>query len=112
MRPMKSFQALSKWLLRIAVVVIVYVRFFDIITTFSFNSFSYFVALAIAVFAVLLFIGGFTKASKLTVLSSLFLVLLCLLQLFAVYGFGVDSVLQVIPLLAIGIHFMARGNLS
>lgn len=110
MRPVKSMVPLAKWLLRIAVAAIVYLKYFDLAMVFSFKNLGCFVALAMVILAVLLIIGGFMKTAKLTVVSGLIIWIVCLVQLFGVESFTLNNLLGIFPTAAIGFYFMARGN--
>ncbi len=109
MNPIKSFIPVSAWLLRIFVLILVYQKYFDTFITFSFKGLYYYLTLAMVLFAVILFVGGFIKKHHLSIVSGFFV--------FAISGFfmfwpsiGVDKALMHLPLLILGFNFIARGN--
>ncbi|MBN2485803.1 MAG: hypothetical protein JXB34_07490 [Bacteroidales bacterium] len=110
MKPLKSLQPLSKWLLRLAVAVIVYKSFLDYALTFEFKGLLYFLALLIVLLTVLLFIGAFLKGHTLTMVSGLLLFALIVVKLFFVSGFSFNALLAVFPLAALSFYFFASGN--
>ena len=112
MKPLKSLVPLAKWLLRIAVLAIVYQKYFDTAISFKFNNLSYFVSLLMVVFAALLFVGGFLKKPALTVVSGLIIFIVSLVVLFGLTGFNLNSILKIFPLAALGFYFLARGNMG
>jgi hypothetical protein len=112
MKPIKSLIPLAKWLLRITAVVIVYQTYFYTAISFSFKGLGYFIALAMFVFVVLLVIGGFMKTAKLTVVSSLLILVTCLVVLFGVAGFSIANLFNILPLASIAFYFMSRGNIG
>lgn len=85
MKPIKSFLPFVAWLFRISILLIAYVYFFELIKAFQFNNISYYVNFSFAIFAVLLFIGGFVKKATLTVFSGIILTLLSAYQLFLLF---------------------------
>ncbi|MCG8702257.1 MAG: hypothetical protein MI922_29665 [Bacteroidales bacterium] len=109
MRPARRLEPITKWILRIAIGIIVYNFYFNTFLKFEFNNFGYFMALAFVLFAVLLIIGGFVHRSTLTVVSGLFIVILALVMIF-VGGFTVDKLLTHFPTIAIALYFFTRGN--
>ncbi len=109
MEPVKSFLPFGKWLLRIALALIIYIRYMDTTLTFSFNSAGYFISALLVIFGVLLLAGGFTKKSDLTVISGLLIFLLALIMIF-IDGFTVSRLITHFPASAMGFYFMARGN--
>ncbi len=112
MKPVKSLVPLAKWLLRLSVGAIVYLKYFNFAAGFSFNGMSYFVALAFVVFATMLIVGGVMKTAKLSVISGLLITITSLVQLLVVQSFSLDNFLAVLPLASMGFYFMARGNMG
>ena len=111
MKPIKSIIPVAKWLLRVAAVAIVYSNgHIGSALGFSFNGLLYFIALTYTILVLLLMVGAFLKSSKLTVISGLLLLVICLIDLFALTGFSVPNLLSILPLATIGFYFMAQGN--
>jgi len=109
MEPVKSFLPFAKWLLRIALALLIYIRYFDLVETLKFDSAAYFISALLLIFGVLVLIGGFNKKSDLTVISGLLIFLLALIMVF-VDGFSFNRLLIHFPVSAMGFYFMARGN--
>ncbi len=109
MEPVKSFLPFGKWLLRIALAMIIYNQYMDTALTFSFNSAGYFLSAFLVIFGALLLIGGVTKKSDLTVVSGLLIFLLALIMIF-IDGFTINRLLIHFPVSAMGFYFMVRGN--
>jgi hypothetical protein len=111
MDPVKAFYPLSCWLLRLAVLVIIYISFFITLKTLNLSSVEFYIASAFAVFGVLLFIGGFLNKSTLTVLSALMLMIGCLYKIVMHYGFDKgNSVALYFVFAAITMFFFSNGN--
>ncbi len=111
MKPLKSLIPIANWFLRISALAIVYsVGYVMSALTFSFNGLPYIASLSYSIVTVLLLIGGFQKNAKLTVISGLLLIILSLADLFFVKGFSVPNLINLTPLISIGIYFLAEGN--
>jgi len=109
MNPIKSLVPTAKWLLKIAVVVIIYHKYFDFAAKFDFDSLEYFIALVMVIAAVALIVGGFTKKNQTTVLSGLVICILSVIMMF-VDGFDLNSIMEQFAPAALGFYYMARGN--
>ena len=82
MNPVKNLLPIARWFLRISVLVVVFTTYFPIVETLSFDTLSYFIALAFVVFGVLLFVGGFMTNSNMTVVSGLVVFILSMIVMF------------------------------
>ena len=109
MNPVKSFVAVSSWLLRIFVLLLVYQKYFDTFITFTFKGLYYYLVFAMVLFAVVLFIGGFVKKHHFSIISGFII--------FGISGFlmfwpdmGIDKAFYHFPLMVLGFNFIARGN--
>jgi predicted neutral ceramidase superfamily lipid hydrolase len=109
MKPVKNLAGVGHWLLRIALLTIVYKFYFNFAIKFSFNGLQYFTALAFVVFAILLLLGAFMKNQGLTVVSGLVISMLSFVLMFY-YGITLHSTISNIPLAALGFYFMTKGN--
>jgi len=111
MQPFKSGQVVAMWLLRATLVLYL---FFDNIYNLrqvNFDSIPFYIAFALVVFAVLLFVGGFISKPGLTVLSGLGIFLLSAYQLFISYGGKLDvGLIMCLFPLSIGFFFLCQGN--
>lgn len=112
MKPIKSFLPFAKWLLRIAIALIVYLNYFDTALTFKFEGWAYFVPFSIVIITLMLLVGGLLKGSTLTMISGFLLFVGVFVQLFMVSGFSVDSLIGIFPLAALSFYFFASGNVS
>jgi hypothetical protein len=114
MKPLKGILPVAMWLLRISVVIFAVTNFWPVIKTFSLNGVYYFAASAFLIFSVLLFLGGFTSKSTMTVFSALALFLTSLYMLFDLYaGFSLHVFLTYFPFLfiaSVALLFAATGN--
>ncbi len=75
MKPWTSFYDVAKWVLRIAILMVVFTKFYDTFMDFELNAFEFYISAVYVVFGVLLFIGGFLSKPNLTVISGLLLLL-------------------------------------
>jgi len=111
MKPVKLLRPLAIWLMRIAVLLYALLAYLEIFTTFNFQSVTFYLSGIFLLFTLLLFVGGFLKSSKVTVISSLVLILatgyhaFLNLQSGFDYNFGVYVVLG-----SIFVYFLANGN--
>ncbi len=111
MDPVKAFYPLSGWLLRLAVLVIIYILFFVPLKTFNLSSVDFYIAAAFTIFGILLFVGGFLNKSTLTVLSGLMLLLGCLYKIVMHYAFDKgNSIALYFVFAAIAMFFFSNGN--
>lgn len=111
MTPIKSLIPIAKWLLRFSAIAIIYrIGFLEKALLFSFDSANYLMALSYSVITILLVVGGFKKTAQLTVVSGLLLVVISVIDLFAIEAFSVPNLIASIPLSSIGFYFMAHGN--
>ncbi|MGM0611888.1 MAG: hypothetical protein ACQESM_00105 [Bacteroidota bacterium] len=110
MKPVKSLFPLFSWLIRIAILLAVYTRFFHLLKPMNFSSVSFYIAAAFHLFALLLFFGGFAKKHTLTILSGLIIAGLSIYQILQL-GFVINNNLSFYGLLLSGsLLFVAIGN--
>ena len=109
MEPMKSLFPVAKWLLRIAIALVVYSKFLYTALSFSFKGSAYYVSLLMVIFTILLVVGGFLKKSSMTVISGLAILVISIILMFS-GGITIDSVAANFLTAAIGFYFMASGN--
>jgi hypothetical protein len=111
MEAFRPIFGLSTWILRVAILVMVYMIFFVSLRSPDFKSIEFFTAAGFALFAALLFIGGFMKKSSLTVVSSVILSLGCLYRIIAHYAFSQGNQVAICGVFfAIALFFVANGN--
>lgn len=109
MNPIKSLVPTAKWLLRIAALIIVYQKYFDLAATFDFNSLEYFLSLFLVLTAITLIVGGFSKNNTMTVLSGLGICVFSILMMF-VNEFDFYVLIDQLVPASLGFYFFARGN--
>lgn len=109
MEPIKSFVPLAKWLLRIALLIIVYITYYEIVMAFDFSSRNFYIALGMIVLTILLFFGGFFSSPTLTVITGALIFLLSVAQMF-LGGISVNMVFAHFTPAVLGFYFLARGN--
>lgn len=73
MKPAKGLYPFASWMLRISMILVAYVLFFETLSHPDFKSVQFFIALGFVLFSVLLFIGGFMTKPDMTVISAIFL---------------------------------------
>ncbi len=73
MKPWTALTGITKWILRIAILMIVFTQYYDTFMGFKLNTFQFYIAAVYIVFGVLIFIGGFFTKHNLTVISALIL---------------------------------------
>jgi hypothetical protein len=111
MEPVRSLYALSTWLLRVALLVLVYIIFFTTLRSPDVNHVPFWIAAAYALFSMLLFVGGFMKKSTLTVISAVILGLGCGYKIVMYYFFDQGGFIAIyFVLAALSLFFFANGN--
>jgi hypothetical protein len=111
MEPVRSLYALSTWLLRLALLVLVYIIFFTTLRSPDVNSLPFWIAAGFALFSMLLFVGGFMKKSSMTVISSLILMLGCIYKIVIYYAFDEGNFLAIYLVMgALSLFFFTNGN--
>lgn len=111
MKPVKKLQPLSIWLMRLAATLFILLAYYNTFITFNTSSITFYLSSVFLVFGILLFVGGFLKTSKLTVISSIILILatgyhaFLNLQSAFDYNFGVYVILG-----SLFVYFLAHGN--
>lgn len=109
MNPWRNFTGLASWVLRIALVLYIYTRFFGIFMQFNQQLTSFWVSAGFTALAVLLLMGGFLKQT-LTVLAGLGIVILALAQIFITFNGITPALAQYFLLGAGGLYFLSHGN--
>ncbi len=113
MKPFKAAVPLAKWLLRFALLFLVFVLYFNTVKAFHVKNISFYIAAAYILFGVLLIIGGFISKPGLTVISGLIIFGLSVYKLIVNFGGLLDTgMLHAFILAALGFYFFARGNIG
>lgn len=111
MKPLKGLFPLATWLMRFAVVFFVITTYWNPFTAFNLQSVMFYISAVYIIFSVLLFIGGFLAKNSLTVISSLFLILVTGYHAFINIGAKVDHNFAVYVVLgSVFVYFFAAGN--
>ncbi len=113
MKPLKGAQSLANWLLRLAILLYFVLGFWGTLFKFDFTDLNYILIFVLALFSVLLFIGGFLRKHSLTVWSGLIILIVSVVEMILMYlntkSFGGDVLVFILPA-AIGLFFIAKGN--
>lgn len=107
MKPLKNALPLAKWILKFALILFAYLSFYDKILTWDFSNIHYIIVLGITFFIFLITIGSFFKASRLTVISALIVLLLSIIEIIISFK---DFDKSFILLAAISFYFITIGN--
>jgi hypothetical protein len=110
MNPWKSFTILAAWLMRIAMMLIIFSYFFNIAMRLDLSDYRFFIAALFLVFGLLLFVGGFLSRHTMTVVSALVLLILSILQAYWNFS-GVTSAFALWLLMcSCSLYFLSHGN--
>lgn len=109
MKPWKKLSGMVSWLLRVALVLVIYTRFFGIFMQFNIDTTNFYFAAGFVVSAFLLLTGGFFKESF-TVIAGLIITILVAIKI--VMGFnGLTPMLaQWLMMGAASLYFLSNGN--
>ena len=111
MNPIKFFHPISTWLMRIGIVLFALVNYFYVLQALNMRSIVFYIAFVSILFSVLLFVGGFFRKPTLTVVSSIFLILVAGYQIFTFLPIGLTNNFAICLLTgAIAMYFLANGN--
>jgi hypothetical protein len=111
MEPLKFAYPLSNWLLRVALLILVYMCFYGTFHTFDYHHLPFWIATGFGIFAALLFIGGFMKKHNLTIISAIILISGCGYKIFMHYAFGEGTFVANFAIFgAIAFYFATAGN--
>lgn len=111
MEPIRTLFPMSTWLMRLAVLLLVYICFFTTYRTPDLNKTDFYIALGFGVSGMLLFVGGFLKKSGLTVISAALLFIGCLYKIITYYAFSHGRFVAIYGIFAaVTFFFIANGN--
>lgn len=111
MKPFKASIPLSRWLLRISLVALMFFYYFSAFNSFNLKSPEFYFAAVYIVFGSLLFIGGFMSKSSLTVISALIIFILSVYMLIVKFTGITDRNIIVYFLPAsLSFYFLSTGN--
>lgn len=110
MNPWKNLTGLASWIMRIAIMLMIFAWFFQSFMNFNLTNPGFYMATAFVVLGIMLFVGGFLSKHSLTVLSAVGLLILSALQ--AYWGFnGITGVFaQWLLMGSVSLYFVTNGN--
>lgn len=111
MKPIKTLLPFSSWLMRLAVLFFVIMRYWETISFLNYKSVLFYVSFIFILSAASLFVGGFLKKDRLTIVSSVVLILVTGYHAFLNLKSGIDHNFAVFAVLgSIFFYFLATGN--
>ncbi|HKM94258.1 MAG TPA: hypothetical protein VJY41_11450 [Prolixibacteraceae bacterium] len=110
MKPLKSGVNLSKWILRLALVVYLIAYYHGTLLFFDFLDITFIFALIYVLAAISLFVGGFQKTDNITVYSSLLLIFAVAFNIYFDAVDGIYGVISHLLPLSIALFFLTHGN--
>jgi len=110
MNPWKSITGLANWIMRIAIMLMIFAWFFQSFMNFNLNNPWFYMATAFVVLGVMLFVGGFLSKHSLTVFSAFGLLILSALQAYWSFN-GITGVFaQWLLMGSVSLYFVTNGN--
>jgi len=111
MKPFKSGKNIANWLLRIALMALVYHLYSITLSTLVIKNPSFLIAVAIIIFVILLILGGLISKSGMTIISGLAIAIISTYKIVVSFNGIIDHflILQFITL-SIGFYFFTNGN--
>ncbi len=99
----------SKFIMRLMLVLLLIIVYKDLIMTWNFKDIQYLVIFGLTLFSILLFFGGFSKNSSLTIISGILIVLFGILLLLLDIQEQMSVVIATVSI-ATGFLFITTGN--
>jgi hypothetical protein len=111
MKPLKSGRPLSQWILRIALITILVILYFNVAKAMNFRNTACLLGILSILCGGLVFLGGVFSLSWMTILSAVVITGLSLYKIALSFNGSVDHALMIhlVPL-ALGFHFVCFGN--
>jgi hypothetical protein len=110
MKPLKSGLTFANWLLRIAIALLIVICFVDDLKNFNFEKLNFYIAALFILCGILIFVGGFSSKSSITVLSGFLITGLCIYQIILNFSGNISSIASLFVIMAIGFYFACSGN--
>ncbi len=115
MKPLKNFETVSLWFIRIGIVFLFIAMFGKQVDKWDFDNYRWIINMVYLCSSVLLFIGGFLRQSTLTIISGLILAGISVYQIVPIVSDGRISffdptLFQYIVLAGVGLLFSSVGN--
>lgn len=109
MNPWRNFAGVASWVMRLALVFVIYTRFFGILMQFRIDTLNFYFAAGFIIMGFLLLAGGFFKQTV-TVVAGLGILLLSIAQMVMGYGGISPSLAQWLLIASAGLYFLTHGN--
>lgn len=110
MKPWKVFSAVSKWFLRLALVLFVFLYYYPVFVQFNLDTFAFFLSAGFLVSSVLLLAGGLTSKPALTATAAFILFLLSVFNAYDQFH-GLNAVFNNwLMISAVSFYFLTNGN--
>jgi hypothetical protein len=109
MNPWRKLARVASWVMRLALVFVIYTRFFGFLMQFRIETLNFYISAGFIILGFLLLAGGFLKQSV-TVVASLGIVLLSIIQMVMGYGGISPSLAQWMLIASAGMYFLTHGN--
>ncbi len=110
MNPWRSLTGLASWLMRIAIMLVIFANFFGTFMNFNFPSQSFIIATLFVIFGALLFVGGFLSKHSVTVVSALVLLVLSVLQAYWTFNGITGAFAFWLLMSSVTLYFVTHGN--
>lgn len=111
MKPIKSLYPFAVWMLRLAIIVTVLPLFYKGVLSFEYKQIGFYIALCFCIAAIVVFFGGFSNKSTLTIIGAFLLFGLCIYEMIAVKRFELSISFGLYLLLAsVAMLFISSGN--
>ena len=109
MKPIKSLEVFSVWVMRIGLLLFAYNQYFSTFTNFKIDRIEFYIALLFLIFSAIIFITGFICKTTLTVISALVISIISIYNIVIMIQGGLDTMLILNILIAsIAIMFLSR----
>jgi hypothetical protein len=109
MNPWKKLAGAATWMMRLALVFVIYTRFFGIFMQFNLDQLNFYFAAGFIVLGFLLLAGGFFKQS-ITVFAGLGIFILAVVQIIMNYNGLSPAFAQWLLMGSVGLFFLTNGN--
>ncbi|MFW5892071.1 MAG: hypothetical protein ACOCUQ_01585 [Bacteroidota bacterium] len=110
MKPWKVFSNVSKWFLRITLVLFVFFKYYPVFMQFSFDTFAFFTSTGFLASSLLLLVGGLISKPSLTAIAALILFMLSVLNTYNHFD-GINTAFNNwLMISAVSFYFLTNGN--
>jgi hypothetical protein len=111
MKPLKVTRGIARWILRIVLGIILFYKHLYTVSMFNLTDYHFYISMFTLIASSMLIIGGFLKSSSVTVISSLVILGILILEFFLIGAFipTNTSYLKVMQF-AVAFYFVSFGN--